>query len=147
MFVERLHPSDCRAALRRGAAAACGAAAGLGFSTVWLLGWPRLRRPHPARVVVSGDSMAPAFEQGDRLVIFPAIRVRAGQTVALRDPRDGRLIVKRVRAARGDLVEVAGDNAEASTDSRLFGPVPRREILGTVIYRYAPAGRVGWRPR
>jgi mitochondrial inner membrane protease subunit 1 len=96
---------------------------------------------------VSGNSMAPLFEAGDRLLVAPALRIRAGQVVALRDPRDGRLIIKRVAAVIGGAVEVTGDNRGSSTDSRHFGPVPKREILGTVVYRYAPAGRVGRRPR
>jgi hypothetical protein len=40
-------------------------------------------------------------------------------------------------------LEVAGDAAEASTDSRTFGPVPRSSIVGRAVYRYAPTGRRG----
>jgi signal peptidase I len=51
--------------------------------------------------------------------------------------------VKRVADLDGDAVVVHGDNADASTDSRTFGPVPRSSILGRAVYRYAPAGRAG----
>jgi len=38
---------------------------------------------------------------------------------------------------------VLGDNRAWSTDSRSFGPVPRRAIVGRAWRRYAPAGRQG----
>jgi type IV secretory pathway protease TraF len=47
--------------------------------------------------------------------------------------------------ANGDLV-VRGDNPNVSRDSREFGPVPRRLVVGRVVYRYLPGerrGRVG----
>lgn len=98
------------------------------------------------RVVVSGDSMRPAFEPGDRLVVGPPGRVRAGHVVAVPDPRDGRLVIKRVRAVTGATVELRGDSEAASTDSRTYGPVPVDTIVGRVWYRYAPRERVRWRP-
>ena len=36
---------------------------------------------------------------------------------------------------------VVGDNAEESTDSRVFGPVRRRDLLGRAWVRYWPAER------
>jgi signal peptidase I len=92
--------------------------------------------------------MQPAFCPGDRLLVLPAPWVRVGDVVALADPRQpDRLMVKRVSACAGGLVEVLGDNAKASTDSRHFGAVPRPAIVGKVAYRYAPRDRVGWLPR
>jgi len=38
---------------------------------------------------------------------------------------------------------VLGDNRARSTDSRSFGPVRRRDIVGKAWYRYGPRGRVG----
>jgi signal peptidase I len=62
-------------------------------------------------------------------------------------------VVKRVTGAPGDDVGgrplgpnewfVTGDNAEASSDSRTFGPVGRRDIVGRVRFVYWPPGRVG----
>jgi signal peptidase I len=51
--------------------------------------------------------------------------------------------VKRVRAVAGDDVTVVGDRPEASTDSRTFGPIPRRNVIGRPVLRYAPLGRIG----
>jgi len=99
------------------------------------------------RTEVVGRSMAPTLEPGDRIVVLRLPRfwpLSTGQLVALPDPRDGsRLLVKRVRSATGRSVEVRGDNEGSSTDSRHFGPLPRREVVGRVLYRYAPAGRTG----
>lgn len=39
---------------------------------------------------------------------------------------------------------VLGDNRARSTDSRSFGPLRRRALVGRVWYRYAPRGRAGW---
>lgn len=87
--------------------------------------------------------MVPTLLAGDHLIVRRG-RIRVGDLVALRDPRGGRgIVVKRVikPAAHGWWVE--GDNAAASTDSRLFGAVPRHLLLGRVVYRYAPASRAG----
>jgi nickel-type superoxide dismutase maturation protease len=95
------------------------------------------------RVEVVGDSMIPALEPGDRLLLV-VVRPRVGDIVAVRDPRmPDRVLVKRVQDITADGVTVLGDNACASTDSRTFGPVPRRSIEGVAWYRYAPAHRGG----
>ncbi len=107
-----------------------------------VLGLAALLRPR--RVIVAGRSMEPTFVAGDRLLVARTSPPKAGDLVALRDPRDrSRLIVKRVAAVRRGEVIVRGDNADASVDSRVFGPVPNGEILGKVVRRYAPASRAG----
>ena len=106
------------------------------------------------RVVVTGTSMAPALQPGDRLVVVsvPWSRQpwpRPGDVIAARDPSQAsRLLVKRVASVRPDAgtLEVVGDARDHSTDSRAFGPVPRSSIVGRAVYRYAPAGRSGRGP-
>jgi nickel-type superoxide dismutase maturation protease len=94
-------------------------------------------------VVVDGASMRPSLDPGDRVLVL-ALRARVGDVVAVRDPRDERrTLIKRVRSIDGDDIEIVGDNSDASTDSRTFGPVPRSHVLGRVVYRYAPATRAG----
>lgn len=110
------------------------------------LGAVALARPlRPVRrLVVVGTSMAPTLEPGDRLLVVRVRRVRVGQLVAFGDPcGSGRRLVKRVAGRDTGSVDVVGDNAKASTDSRHFGPVPRRLILGRPIYRYLPEYRRG----
>ncbi len=100
------------------------------------------------RVVVSGDSMRPTLEPGDRLIVLRIAhrrRLSAGDLVTVGDPRPGeeRTLVKRIVELSGDWAEVKGDNPESSTDSRAFGRVHRAEVTGRVLYRYAPASRAG----
>ncbi len=98
------------------------------------------------RYIVEGDSMEPAYSAGERVVVNRlAYLLRppvAGDVVVVRDPEDrGRLLLKRVSAdpaaatARGACY-VLGDNAAASRDSRAFGPVPRRAVIGKAWFRY-----------
>jgi nickel-type superoxide dismutase maturation protease len=98
----------------------------------------------PRRVVVVGRSMEPTLAPGDRLLVTRARRLHAGDVVAVRDPsQGGRVLVKRVGAVLDGEVVLRGDNPEASTDSRSFGPVPTTAVLGRVVRCYAPAWRAG----
>ena len=98
------------------------------------------------RVAVHGDSMRPALEPGDRLLVLrsPRWRPRPGDVVAVVDPRDReRVMVKRVAAVDETGVTVLGDHTDASTDSRAFGAVDAELVLGRAIYRYWPEQRRG----
>ena len=103
------------------------------------------------RVEVVGDSMAPTFLPGDRLVVLSPMGGRprwpaVDTVVAVADPRrPTRTLVKRVAGTdrAGGTVEVVGDDPGRSTDSRTFGPVPLAAVVGRVVYRYAPPGRTG----
>jgi nickel-type superoxide dismutase maturation protease len=100
------------------------------------------------RVAVEGGSMRPALEPGDRLLVVRRRAYRPGTVVAVADPRDGRLLVKRVASVTADgRLVVVGDDPSASTDSRTFGPVPRSAVRGQAVHRYAPPGRTGPMPR
>jgi nickel-type superoxide dismutase maturation protease len=107
------------------------------------------RRRLLRRIEVTGESMTPVLEPGDRVVVLGVGRPRAGDLVACVDPRDPeRIMVKRVtgRDPGGGYI-VLGDNSGASTDSRHFGPIDGNLIIGRLLYRYLPAPRAGviWR--
>ncbi len=95
--------------------------------------------------------MSPALLPGDRLVVMSPPLGRPpwpelGAVIAVRDPRrPERILIKRVAALHPEAgtLEVVGDDRQASTDSRAFGPVPRSSIVGRAVYRYAPSGRSG----
>jgi nickel-type superoxide dismutase maturation protease len=89
--------------------------------------------------------MEPALRDGDWLIVAPLSGAPApGQIVLARDPRQpDQLVLKRVAAVNDGHCTLLGDRPEASTDSRVFGPVPVEDILGRVVFRYAPLGRLG----
>jgi hypothetical protein len=79
--------------------------------------------------------------------------VRRGAVVVVEDPRrPGFELVKRVRAVPGDVAPdgsrldgrywVEGDRAEASTDSRAFGPVEPGSMRGRVVAVWWPRPRL-----
>jgi nickel-type superoxide dismutase maturation protease len=108
------------------------------------------------RVTVRGWSMAPALLPGERLLFdrlaYVRGRPRASDVVLVAYPlRPELLMVKRLAGIPGDTIGertlargeywVLGDNAEESTDSREFGPVRRRDLLGRAWLRYWPTER------
>lgn len=93
------------------------------------------------RYAVEGESMLPDVSAGERVLVnklaYRLGKPSAGDLVVLRDPRDPRrLLLKRIAVVEGDRYEVAGANADASIDSRTFGPVGRELLVGKVLLRY-----------
>jgi nickel-type superoxide dismutase maturation protease len=99
-------------------------------------------------VEVRGRSMSPALVPGDRLLVeawsFTRRPPRRGDVVLAADPRrPGRELVKRVAAVDAGTasLELRGDAAGSSTDSRVFGPVPISAVRWRVLARYWPLPR------
>jgi len=106
---------------------------------------------------IHGCSMAPALNPGELVFVNErAYRVRPprqGEIIAARPGAlGGKALVKRIAGLPHEQVEVAGrrwqlaedqffllgDHEEDSQDSREFGPVSRRELLGPVQCRVWP---------
>lgn len=89
-------------------------------------------------VEVEGDSMQPTFGSGDWLLCRRVRKIQVGQVVVVQ--RDGvGLVVKRVMEVGSEgAVWLEGDNPEpaSSTDSRQWGWVRERDVLGRVWLRY-----------
>jgi nickel-type superoxide dismutase maturation protease len=84
-----------------------------------------------------GDSLAPAYQPGDYVLVFKAGRApRPGDVIVFRHPFYGTLI-KRVESgdASSESYFVVGTHPD-STDSRQFGVVPARDVLGRVIWHF-----------
>jgi nickel-type superoxide dismutase maturation protease len=106
------------------------------------------------RVTVRGPSMIPTLVPGGRLLVdrlaYRRDRPKIGDIV-LAAPRQlpGVKVIKRVAAAptgqtlARDEYWLLGDNPQASTDSKEFGPVKRSDLLGRAWILYWPADR--WR--
>lgn len=116
---------------------------------------------------VAGSSMAPALLPGDRVVVdvwsYRQRAPRVGEIVLFAGPGSPAVpLLKRVAAAppfpddrprpgewptvdrtQGPGIWLLGDNPAASDDSRRFGPVPRRSVVGRVVFRYWPVSRAG----
>ncbi len=89
--------------------------------------------------------MVPELAPGERLLAVRSPVLETGDLVAVVDPEDrARLLVKRVHRLHAMAVEVRGDNEGASRDSRQFGLVPRRDVIGRVVLRYHPPGALRW---
>ena len=104
-----------------------------------LLLWLMRRR---WRFRITGNSMSPLLKPGDEVLVNPRAYRRMppnpGDIVVARHPyRIDLLLVKRVAAVLADghcLIE--GDNPSESTDSRSFGAVTPKQILGQVTSRF-----------
>lgn len=87
---------------------------------------------------VSGHSMQPSFKEGQKLIVssipYFLREPKVGDVIIIRDPSDGRLLLKRINEVRlRKQYLVAGDNPGDSRDSRTFGAIERKNILGKVI--------------
>jgi phage repressor protein C with HTH and peptisase S24 domain len=91
------------------------------------------------QVKVLGNSMRPALEDGDLVLVRLDTRVRPDDLVLVRWPhRPGQLSIKRAMWPEGAGWFVAGDNVSASTDSNALGPA---EVLGVIRWRLWPRPR------
>lgn len=85
--------------------------------------------------------MTPTLSAGERVFVNKAAywfsRPQCGDLVVVRDPRErDRLLLKRIERPTDGGWLVVGDNPDASTDSRSFGPVARKLIVGKVWFGY-----------
>jgi len=99
------------------------------------VGWARVR----------GDSMHPALDEGDRLLVRYGAAVRPGRVVVARFA-DGTLAVKRAtdrRTTRDGRAAwwLLGDNP-AGVDSRHRGAVAEEDVLGVAVARVWPRPRL-----
>ena len=86
---------------------------------------------------VDGFSMAPTLVPGDLVLITPrqagATLPALGSIVVARHPdRPKTRIIKRMADVQDEGLVLLGDNPGASTDSRQFGVVPSRLLIGEV---------------
>lgn len=99
-------------------------------------------------VAVRGPSMLPTLRPGERLVTVPAALLgrAAGRVVVVDDPWAGdHPVVKRLARVEGETVVVLGDHPQASTDSRVWGPLPRGAVRRVAVARWPSLRRRGLR--
>lgn len=93
--------------------------------------------PLPLGVMKVRDrSMEPSFKEGDYVFVYQMMKsVKNGDVIVLRHPSGRFNIIKRVKSQDRDSVFVIGDNQKLSEDSRKFGKVDKRYIIGKVVLK------------
>jgi nickel-type superoxide dismutase maturation protease len=86
---------------------------------------------------ITGESLSPDFDHGDFVLVskipFYFNSPSVGDVVAFNQPGYG-LLIKRIQAIQPDgAIEVIGSHPE-SVDSRVFGPIHYKDLLGKVIW-------------
>jgi hypothetical protein len=94
-------------------------------------------------VVVRGRSMEPTLHDGDRLVVVPGGRPRAGRVAVVRLPGGRPLSVKRLAFPAEGGWWVERDNPAEGVDSWQVGAIPERDVVAIAWLRYWPPRRVG----
>lgn len=85
---------------------------------------------------VEGDSMRPTLESGDRVLVDPRAAIHEGDIVLAEHPFKSLQIVKRLLSIEPDgRMFLAGDNPEATSDSKVFGVIQRKHLVGKVVAR------------
>lgn len=87
--------------------------------------------------IIEGDSMLPTLKASDAVLIDPGAAFSTGDIVLAQHPyKKSVKILKRIGeiSPEGKYVLI-GDNAGESTDSRTFGEIQKKDILGKVVCR------------
>jgi signal peptidase I len=87
---------------------------------------------------IQGNSMTPTYSLGDIVFVnrlsYMFKEPQKGDVVALCDPRDRKVLIKRITKVAGERYFVQGDNKKLSTDSRVFGMIGKSAIIGKVWF-------------
>ncbi|HEX7456163.1 MAG TPA: signal peptidase I [Candidatus Nanoarchaeia archaeon] len=94
------------------------------------------------RFILKGHSMEPTFREGDRVLIntfaYLFSKPKPGDIIAFQLPsqRD-KILLKRIEGVIGDnQYFIAGFNKVDSQDSRHFGPIHHKQVLGKFLTSY-----------
>jgi nickel-type superoxide dismutase maturation protease len=91
-----------------------------------------------ARFKIIGHSMEPQIENGEAVLVssipywFKIPKIH--DIVAFKDSAN-KILIKRIIKTQNGKYFVQGDNKNDSLDSRRFGYISRKKIIGEVIYK------------
>ena len=81
--------------------------------------------------------MSPTLAPGQMILVnrlsYLFAKPQKGDIIAVTDPRDKKILIKRITQVKLDKYFVEGDNKKHSTDSRVFGMIGKQDIVGKVI--------------
>lgn len=81
--------------------------------------------------------MYPTFREGNIVIVnrlaYLFSNPKINDIVAVKDPRDNKVLIKRVEKIDDGSYFVVGDNKLHSTDSREFGMIRKNLIIGKVL--------------
>jgi len=75
------------------------------------IAFPKVSDEHAYALEISGDSMKPAYRNGDVIIVSPGATVRKGDRVVVKT-RDGEVMVKELKRKTAKSVELKSLNAE-----------------------------------
>lgn len=89
------------------------------------------------RIVIREKSMEPYFYEGDTVVFLKRIffKIKIGDVIIFHHPTPPFLFCKRLKKIEGDKIWVEGDNKKESIDSRKFGYINKKDIIGKAIWK------------
>lgn len=77
--------------------------------------------------------MLPTLKPGQDVLVWCWLnKYKVGDIVVIR--KNGRKMIKRIQKINSRTIFVVGDNLKVSTDSRKFGQIPFKDIIGKVIW-------------
>ena len=81
--------------------------------------------------------MLPTYKNGKKLLIKKKwffCTLNKGDIVVFYHPQNKKILIKRILEKNNNEFILIGDNISKSTDSRTFGSVCKKNIIGKVIY-------------
>jgi nickel-type superoxide dismutase maturation protease len=85
-------------------------------------------------IKVTGSSLYPDYREGDYVMVItvPFFSFKRGDTIVFRHLEYGTMI-KRIAQVESNGIHVIGNHPD-SLDSRRFGPIKPRDVVGRVIW-------------
>lgn len=89
------------------------------------------------KYIVYGNSMSPTINHGQTALVnklaYRFSSPRKGDIIVFYERKREKELIKRVIVSSSGSIIVEGDNKAESTDSRVFGAISKRDIIGKVI--------------
>ena len=88
--------------------------------------------------------MSPNLKEGDHVLVIKIVNhaIRPSSVIVFKRRGQSHLEIKRIKRIEKDKIFVIGDNDTHSFDSRHYGPIDRKAIVGIAILRLYPLGHI-----